>query len=104
MAEDFEVFDERFRPLLRPDSRVERLYSGTVWAEGPVWFREDGGYLLWSDIPNNRMLRWSERDGSVSVFREPANFTNGHTRDREGRLISCEHGGRCVSRTALDGA
>ena len=70
MAGDFEVFDDRFRALLRPGSRVERLFNGTVWAEGPVYFG-DGGYLLWSDIPNNRMLRWSERDGAVGVFRQP---------------------------------
>ena len=82
--------------------QVEKLFSGCRWAEGPAWFAA-GRYLVWSDIPNDRMLRWDETDGSVSVFRHPANNTNGHTVDREGRLVSCEHRGRCVSRTEHDG-
>ncbi len=98
----FEIYDDRFRVLLRPDSVLEKLCTGTVWAEGPVYFEEDD-CLLWSDIPNNRMLRWSEQDG-MSVFREPANFTNGHYRDLQGRLVSCEHGGRRVTRTEPDGS
>jgi hypothetical protein len=81
---------------------LERLYTGCRWAEGPAWFA-GGRYLVWSDIPNDRMLRWDETDGSVSVFRQPAMNTNGHTVDREGRLVSCEHRGRCVSRTEHDG-
>jgi gluconolactonase len=97
----FEVYDERFRALLRPDSKLEKLCTGTVWAEGPVYFAEDD-CLLWSDIPNNRMLRWSEQDG-MTIYREPANFTNGHYRDLQGRLLSCEHGGRRVTRTEADG-
>jgi len=97
MASDFEIIDQRFRALLRPDSKLDRLWTGSIWAEGPVYFAETD-QVLWSDIPNNRMLRWSDRDGA-GVWREPANFTNGHTRDREGRLVSCEHGGRRVSRT-----
>jgi gluconolactonase len=68
---------------------VERLYTGCRWAEGPVWFG-DGRYLLWSDIPNNRVLKWEEATGTVSVFQHPSNFANGHTRDRHGRLITCE--------------
>ena len=99
---EFEIFDDRFRAILRPDSTLEKLCSGTVWAEGPVYFEEED-CLLWSDIPNNRMLRWSREDG-MTVFREPANFTNGHYRDLQGRLISCEHGGRRVTRTEADGS
>jgi len=98
----FEVCDERFQALLRPDSKLEKHYTGTVWAEGPVYFAE-ADCLLWSDIPNNRMLRWSEQDG-VTIYREPANFTNGHYRDLQGRLLSCEHGGRRVTRTEADGS
>jgi gluconolactonase len=85
-------------------ARLDKLYDGCRWAEGPVWFN-DLNCLLWSDIPNQRMLRWSPDGfgGSVSVFRQPSNFTNGHTRDRQGRLVSCEHGGRRVTRTEPDG-
>src|SRR5262245_21630215 len=82
---------------------VERLWTGARWAEGPAYFAA-GRYLVWSDIPNNRMMRFDETDGSVSVFRQPSNNTNGHTVDREGRLVSCEHQGRCVSRTEHDGS
>ena len=81
---------------------VERLATGCRWAEGPVWFG-DGRYLLWSDIPNDRILRWDEETGATSIFRKPSNFANGHTRDRQGRLVSCEHGGRRVTRTEYDG-
>ena len=72
------------------------------WSEGPVWIG-DGRYLLWSDIPNNRIMKWEEETGRVSVFRKPSNFGNGNTRDRQGRLITCEHGGRRVIRTEYDG-
>ena len=81
---------------------VERLHTGCRWSEGPVWFG-DGRYLLWSDIPNNRILKWDEETGAVSVFRKPSDFANGNTRDRQGRLVTCEHGGRRVSRTEYDG-
>ncbi len=81
---------------------VERLATGMRWAEGPVWFG-DARHLLWSDIPNNRVLRWCEETGQVSEFRAPSNFENGHTRDRQGRLLSCEHGGRRITRTEYDG-
>ena len=101
MQHGFVVDDPLFETLLQPASHVERLATGAVWSEGPVYFAEDDS-VLWSDIPNNRMLRWSARDG-MSVFRAPANFTNGHTRDREGRLVSCSHGGRRVERTEQDG-
>jgi gluconolactonase len=84
-------------------AKVERIATGMRWAEGPVWFG-DGRYLLWSDIPNNRIMRWDEPTGAVSVFRQPANNANGNTRDRQGRLITCEHDARRVSRTEYDGA
>jgi gluconolactonase len=82
---------------------VERIATGCRWAEGPVWFG-DGRYLLWSDIPNNRILKWDEETGAVSPFRNPSNYANGNTRDRQGRLITCEHGGRRVTRTEYDGS
>ena len=97
------VLDERFRRYHLPLSAVERLYTGCRWAEGPVWFG-DGRYLLWSDIPNNRILKWEEETGAVSVYRRPSDYANGHTRDRQGRLVSCEHGNRRVTRTEYDGA
>lgn len=98
----FEVLDPRFKPLVNGTAKLERLYTGCRWAEGPAWF-EGGRYLLWSDIPNNRILRWDGTDGSVSEFRKPSLNTNGHTVDRQGRLVSCEHLGRKVSRTEHDG-
>ncbi len=101
MSPDFDILDDRFKDLLVADAWVERVFTGCIWSEGPVYFRE-GDYMLWSDIPNNRMMRWSAKEGP-SVFRAPSHFTNGHTRDREGRLVSCEHGGRRVSRTNHDG-
>ena len=82
---------------------VERLATGFRWAEGPVWFG-DGRYLLWSDIPNNRIMKWEEETGAVSVFRKPSNNANGHTRDRQGRLVTCEHDARRVTRTEYDGS
>ena len=99
----FEVLDPRFKPLVNGTAKLERLYTGCRWAEGPAWFGA-GRYLLWSDIPNNRIMRWDGTDGSVSVYRQPSNNTNGHTVDRQGRLISCEHLGRRVSRTEHDGS
>lgn len=103
MASDplYDIRDPRFRHLIVSNARLEELYSGCRWAEGPVWFN-DANQLIWSDIPNQRMLRWTP-GGGVSVFREPSNFANGHTRDREGRLVSCEHGARRVTRTEPDG-
>lgn len=102
LSTGFELIDERFKKLAFPNVHVEKLYSGCRWAEGPAWFAA-GRYLVWSDIPNDRMMRWDETDGSVSVFRQPAMNSNGHTVDLEGRLVSCEHRGRCVSRTEHDG-
>jgi len=92
------VFDKYRLPL----AGVERLATGMRWCEGPVWFG-DARHLLWSDIPNNRIMRWAEETGQVSTFRAPSNFANGHTRDRQGRLVSCEHGGRRITRTEYDG-
>ncbi|MEO0745126.1 MAG: SMP-30/gluconolactonase/LRE family protein [Pseudomonadota bacterium] len=99
----FEVIDPTFEACFVGHARVERLWTGARWSEGPVWFAA-GRYLLWSDIPNNRMMRWDETDGSVSVYRQPSNNTNGHTVDRQGRLVSCEHLGRRVTRTEHDGS
>ena len=83
-------------------AKVERLATGTRWAEGPVWFG-DARCLIWSDVPGDRMLRWDEATGAVSDWRRPSGLANGNTRDRQGRLVTCEHGGRRVSRTELDG-
>jgi gluconolactonase len=98
----YEIIDPRFGPLVNGNARVEKLFTGCLWAEGPAWFAA-GRYLVWSDIPNDRMLRFDETDGSVSVFRQPAGNSNGNTVDRQGRLVSCEHGNRRVSRTEFDG-
>lgn len=102
VGDSYEYLDKKFYDLTVPIAEVEELYNGNRWAEGPVWFN-DGGYLVWSDIPNNRMLRWIP-DLGVSVFRAQSNFANGNTRDRQGRLVSCEHGGRRVTRTEADGS
>lgn len=102
---DAEHHDKRFTWLINGTCQKELLYDGCRWAEGPCW-SQDGRYLIWSDIPNNRMLRWvpDSLTGSVSVFRTDSNYSNGNTRDREGRLISCEHGARRVTRTEHDGS
>ena len=99
----YETIDERFAELVASHIHVERLWTGARWSEGPVWFAA-GRYLVWSDIPNNRMLRWDETDGSVSTFREPSNNANGNTVDRQGRLVSCEQLTRRVTRTEYDGS
>jgi gluconolactonase len=101
IGECYEYIDKRFHALTVPTGILDRHYDGCRWAEGPVWFA-DGGFLAWSDIPNNRMLRWVPDQG-VGVFRASANHANGNTRDREGRLVTCEHGGRRVTRTEADG-
>ncbi|MFD1198670.1 SMP-30/gluconolactonase/LRE family protein [Brucella gallinifaecis] len=88
--------------MIVPSASLDELYSDCRWAEGPIWFG-DMNCLLWSDIPNQRILRWLP-DSGVSTFRQPSNFANGNTRDREGRLVSCEHGGRRVTRTEVDGS
>ncbi len=99
---DFEILDERYRLFVR-SARLDKLHIGCRWAEGPAYFPA-GRYLVWSDIPNDRMLRFDECDGSVSVFRQPAGNSNGNTVDRQGRLVSCEHGNRRVTRTEHDGS
>lgn len=97
----YERFEKEFSRLVNGAAQLETIHDNCRWAEGPVWFG-DGNYLLWSDIPNDRILRWIPGAG-VSTFRTPAGNTNGHTRDREGRLISCSHGNRHVERTEHDG-
>lgn len=97
-----EVLDEDFLPLRLFAAGVQQLATDLAWAEGPVWFG-DGRYLLVSDIPNNRILRWDETTGAVSEFRNPSNNANGHVRDRQGRLVSCEHLTRRITRTEYDG-
>ncbi len=101
--ESVEVLDASFAKYRLPLASVEQLATGCRWAEGPVWFG-DGRYLLWSDIPNNRIMKWGEETGAVSVFRKPSHNSNGNTRDRQGRLITCEHDARRVTRTEYDGA
>ena len=95
---EVQVLDPRFRRLFAGYVRVQRHWTGAVWSEGPVWFPA-GRYLVWSDIPNNRMLRWTEESGEVSVFRQPSNNSNGNTIDNQGRLVTCEHLTRRVTRT-----
>ncbi|QYD73301.1 SMP-30/gluconolactonase/LRE family protein [Paraburkholderia edwinii] len=92
----------RFNALRLPSASVECLYRGTQWSEGPVWF-DDGNCLLWSDIPNNRILRWDGATGAVTTFRQPSNHANGNTRDHEGRLVTCEHQACRVTRTGHNG-
>jgi gluconolactonase len=97
-----EVLDDSFDQYRIATAAVERIATGMRWCEGPVWFG-DGRYLLWSDIPNNVIMRWDEVTGAVSTLRAPSGYANGNTRDRQGRLITCEHGGRKVTRTEYDG-
>lgn len=97
----FEAFDPVFARFVLGNAPVKRLATGFDWVEGPVWFG-DANCLLFSDIPNNKIMRWSP-DTGISIYRAPSHFSNGHTRDREGRLVSCEHGTRRVTRTELDG-
>jgi len=96
------VLDPSFNKYRINSAAVERLATGFRWCEGPAWFG-DGRYLLWSDIPNNRIMRWDEETGAVSVFRKPSDYGNGNTRDRQGRLVTCQHGTRSVTRTEYDG-
>ena len=99
---DIDVFDSRFAPVVAHRPALEKLATGAIWSEGPVWIAEDDS-VLWSDIPNDRMLRWSARDG-MRVWRDKVEFTNGHTRDHDGTLLHCSHGLRAVFRTAIDGS
>ncbi len=103
-ADPFEIIDPRFRAYVIPIAWLETLHTGMRWAEGPVWFA-DMRCLIWSDIPNNRLMRWCETSAApVDVFRADSNFANGNTRDRQGRLVSCEHRTRRVTRTEPDGS
>jgi gluconolactonase len=98
---NIDILDPRAAALFTPNSVLERLCTGATWSEGPVWMAEDDS-VLWSDIPNNRMLRWSSRDG-LRVWREAVEFTNGHTLDRNGDLLHCSHGHRAIVRTRCIG-
>jgi gluconolactonase len=102
MQSDVEIIHPQFASLLLGNCRLEKLHTGTRWAEGPCYFA-DTGVLIWSDIPNNRMLRYVEGSG-VDVFRQPSHCSNGNTRDRQGRLVTCEHETRRVTRTEWDGS
>jgi gluconolactonase len=102
MSSHYQHFEKEFRSLVQGSAKLETLYEGCRWAEGPCWFG-DANQLIWSDIPNERLLRWVP-DGGVSVYRQGSTFINGNTRDREGRLVSCSHGARNVVRTELDGS
>jgi hypothetical protein len=97
-----DILDPRFRPYVLPNAPLVELGAGFAWLEGPVWFA-DRNCLLVSDLPNDRIMRWTP-DGSMSVFRSPAGFANGHTRDQEGRLLGCSHRQRAITRTELDGS
>ena len=98
-----QVLDDRFSKYRLALAVIERLWTGCRWAEGPVWFG-DWRCVIWSDIANDRMLKWDEETGQVSIFRKPSNFANGNARDNQGRLITAGHGGgRCISRTEYDG-
>lgn len=102
-GEHYDIRDERFRGLILGNAQIDTLWSGGRWAEGPAYFAA-GRYLVWSDIPNDRLLRWDETSGAVAVFEQPCRNQNGHTIDQLGRMIACEHRGRCVSRYEIDGS
>ena len=102
MNTDIEVREQTFRSLVHGSARLERLWTGCRWAEGPL-YHPAGRFLIWSDIPNDRVMRYDDTDGSVSVFEQPAYYPNGHVADGEGRIVRCEHRGRCVSRIEHDG-
>ena len=99
---DIKTLDPRFSPMVLGNAGIERIAAGMRFCEGPVWFG-DGRYLLWSDIPNDRIMKWEEETGAVSVFRKPSHYTNGNPRDRQGRLVSCEHDTQHLTRTEYDG-
>ena len=98
----YEAMDPRFGSFVQFNAPLKKLATGFDWVEGPVWMG-DAGCLLFSDIPNNRILRWTPEVG-ITTYRAPSNYSNGHTRDRQGRLVSCEHGTRRVTRTEWDGS
>jgi gluconolactonase len=98
----YDILDERFHALIIGHAKLEHLWTGARWSEGPVYV-PSARHLIWSDIPNDRLLRFNEDNGSVSVFQQPCGFHNGHTLDKEGRIIACEHGARRISRLDHDG-
>jgi len=100
---DFEILDQRFAACVKTSARLHQISHGCQWAEGPAYFPALRS-LIWSDIPNDRLLRWDETTGAFGVFRQPAGYANGNTVDRQGRLVSCEHGHRRVTRTEHDGS
>ena len=102
LLKGIEVIDDRFLDLIDANAEISKHFTGCEWAEGPVYFPE-GDYVLWSDIPNNRILKFEAGSGDTTVFREPCNNTNGHFRDHQGRLVSCEHAANRISRTEPDG-
>jgi gluconolactonase len=103
-AQDFVIHDKAaFEKLIPPGATLKKLAGDMQFIEGPVWMEEDGGYLVFSDIPANRLNRWTPSKG-VSEFRKPSNNANGNTRDPQGRMVSCEHGSRQVTRTEADGS
>jgi gluconolactonase len=102
-VEHYDIRDERFAKLVQLNAHVDTLWTGGRWTEGPAYFAA-GRYLIWSDIPNDRIMRWDEMSGTVATFEQPCRYNNGHTVDHEGRLIACEHAGRCVSRYEVDGS
>ncbi|WP_346891727.1 SMP-30/gluconolactonase/LRE family protein [uncultured Roseibium sp.] len=101
-GELYDIRDDRFAKLIHGNANMDTLWTGGRWTEGPAYFAA-GRYLIWSDIPNDRILRWDEMNGEVSTFEQPCRNHNGHTVDHAGRLIACEHRGRCVSRYEIDG-
>src|SRR3954452_14077871 len=103
MSDVFEVLDARFASCVKSSARLDHLYDGCRWAEGPAYFPA-GCYLVWSDIPNDRMIRYDEAADRGGPFGAPAGHTNGHTTDPQGRLVSCEQGNRRVTRTEHDGS
>ena len=103
LLQGIEVIDDLFHELIDTDAKIEKHWTGCEWAEGPAYFPE-GDYVLWSDIPNNRILKFDADSGVTTVFREPCNNTNGHFRDQKGQLVSCEHAANRISRTEPDGS
>ncbi len=103
MSSYFEILDDRFANLIVDTAHIDKIHTGCRFTEGPAYFPA-GRYLIWSDIPSNRLMRFDECTGHVGVFRDPSGNANGNTVDRQGRLITCEHGGRRVSRTEIDGS
>jgi gluconolactonase len=102
-GEHYELRDERFAALILKNANIDTLWTGGRWTEGPAYFAA-GRYLVWSDIPNDRVMRWDEMNGAVATFLQPCRNHNGHSVDAQGRLIACEHQGRCVSRYEIDGS